>query len=252
MISYQFTMKVGPTPGKIIQLMKPELSIGREIANDIVISDADVSRRHARLTRKGDTYLLEDLASTNGTYVNGQRLTAPQILQPADQIRLGEAVMLVYDTLAVEGQPNGMESQPELIPVPEAAPIAAGDEMVAPPSPANIPPQPPASASPEAPASLAASLLGGMNRAPRVEPPQANLPAESAPAAVVYESEAPVDAPAGGEYPYTNYPSFQPAAPGPDDNRRIVKIGLIMGGAAVALLCLCAAVGLIAYLIFLE
>ena len=124
--------------------------------------------------------------------------------------------------------------------------------MVALPPAANIPPQPPAGASAEAPASLAANLLGGMNRAPRVEPPQANLPAESAPAAVVYESESPADAPAGGEYPYTNYPSFQDAAPGSDDNRRILKIGLIMGGAAVALLCLCAAVGLIAYLIFLE
>ena len=53
MIPYQFNMKIGPTPGKTIQLTKPELSIGRDLSNDIVISDADVSRKHARLVAAG-------------------------------------------------------------------------------------------------------------------------------------------------------------------------------------------------------
>jgi len=97
MISYQLNMKIGPTPGKLIQLGKAELLVGRELSNDIVISDADVSRKHARLVQQGDSYLLEDVGSTNGTFLNGQRLSAPQLLKPGDRIRLGETVEVVFE-----------------------------------------------------------------------------------------------------------------------------------------------------------
>jgi predicted component of type VI protein secretion system len=53
--------------------------------------DSEISRRHAQFRRLGDGRLLvEDLASTNGTYVNGQRISAPTILSPGDQIQLGK------------------------------------------------------------------------------------------------------------------------------------------------------------------
>ena len=50
--------------------------IGREPINDIMFANPEVSRRHARLTKRNQeqTYMLEDLGSTNGTYVNGRRL----------------------------------------------------------------------------------------------------------------------------------------------------------------------------------
>ena len=83
MLSFQLTMKVGPTPGNVIPLLKPELFIGRELANDIVISDADVSRRHARLSRQGDTYLLEDLAPSHYRIQGPQRLAQTVTLLPA-------------------------------------------------------------------------------------------------------------------------------------------------------------------------
>lgn len=95
--SFQLTMRVGPTPGKALQLNLPEMILGRDIQADLVIQDAEVSRRHARLTLQGNTYMIEDLGSTNGTFINGQRLMAPHVLQPGDLIMLGEKISLVYE-----------------------------------------------------------------------------------------------------------------------------------------------------------
>lgn len=111
MISYQLNMKLGPTPGKLIQLGKAELLVGRELSNDIVISDADVSRKHARLVQQGDSYLLEDVGSTNGTFINGQRLTAPQLLRPGDRIRLGETVELAFEKSAMDSDVTRLKSE---------------------------------------------------------------------------------------------------------------------------------------------
>jgi predicted component of type VI protein secretion system len=49
------------------------------------------------LTREGDGYVLEDLGSSNGTFVNSQKVTGPRKLKAGDQIRLGKAVTLVYE-----------------------------------------------------------------------------------------------------------------------------------------------------------
>ena len=132
MISYQLKMNAGPTPGKILQLAKPELFIGRDISNDVVIADADISRKHARLVLQGEGYLLEDLGSTNGTFLNGERLTAPQTLQPGDLIRLGEAVELVFELPVAEAIETVVEAQPGAYP--------AGPQ---PPLPQPAAPQPP-------------------------------------------------------------------------------------------------------------
>lgn len=111
MIPFQLNMKSGPTPGKIIQLVKPEISLGRDLGNEIVISDADVSRKHARLVMQGEGYLLEDLGSTNGTFVNGVRLSAPQALQSGDLVKLGETIELVYEQPGFDGQATVLAGQ---------------------------------------------------------------------------------------------------------------------------------------------
>lgn len=97
MAMYQVGAKTGPTAGKVYDLEKNELFIGRDLNNDIVINDPEVSRRHARLILQGKTYVLEDLGSTNGTVVNGQRLSGPYILKDGDDITLGETVNLTYE-----------------------------------------------------------------------------------------------------------------------------------------------------------
>jgi pSer/pThr/pTyr-binding forkhead associated (FHA) protein len=96
--SYQLTIQVGPNPGKTFPLNKPEMVIGRDVTADIVISDVEVSRKHAHLIAQQGGYLLEDLGSTNGTVVNGLRLTSPYLLHPGEQIVLGEHVTLVFET----------------------------------------------------------------------------------------------------------------------------------------------------------
>ena len=70
-----------------------QITIGRDPANSITINDAEISRRHARLTYQGGKYVLEDLGSTNGTFVNGIRVQGEQPLANGDSLRFGAVTM---------------------------------------------------------------------------------------------------------------------------------------------------------------
>jgi pSer/pThr/pTyr-binding forkhead associated (FHA) protein len=94
---YRLIVRQGPVPGQVFELTKNEISIGRDISNDIVINEAEVSRRHARLIQEGDRYRIEDLNSTNGTYIDGQRLIGPHILAIGEIIMFGDNVGTVFD-----------------------------------------------------------------------------------------------------------------------------------------------------------
>jgi hypothetical protein len=77
--------------GQVFVLDSAPLSIGRAANNDIPIGDdAYASTRHARFEPRRDGVYVEDVGSTNGTYVNGLRLTREQRLTPGDLIRIGE------------------------------------------------------------------------------------------------------------------------------------------------------------------
>jgi pSer/pThr/pTyr-binding forkhead associated (FHA) protein len=67
-----------------------------------VIADPAVSRRHAQISRQDDGYMIEDLNSTNGTFINAQRVVGAVPLTPGDLIELGTAVTLSYDTLDLD------------------------------------------------------------------------------------------------------------------------------------------------------
>jgi hypothetical protein len=95
--AYQLVLRSGPTPGTVFSLEKANMFIGRDLGNDIVINDAEVSRRHARLVMQGDSYVIEDLGSTNGTSVNGQRLTGPRLLKSGDAVTFGEKLNLAFE-----------------------------------------------------------------------------------------------------------------------------------------------------------
>ena len=88
----------GPTTGQEIELVKDEFVIGRIEGNDLVIPEPSVSRRHARLIRQGAQVLLEDLGSSNGTFINGQRLSTPFPLKSGDTFTLGHATRLKFQT----------------------------------------------------------------------------------------------------------------------------------------------------------
>jgi len=102
MAQYQFVMRSGPTPGVTFPLDGDQLTIGRDSTNGVAINDAEVSRKHARLMFQGGKYVLEDLGSTNGTFVNGQRLAGPVVLKPGDVVSLGEQIVLMYDAIAAD------------------------------------------------------------------------------------------------------------------------------------------------------
>lgn len=122
---YQLTVVSGPNPGKVFPLDKPELTVGRDLSNEIVINDAEVSRRHARLTFQPGGYLLEDLGSTNGSAVNGQRILSPYLLRPGEVISFGDHVTVVYESVVFDpdatqasasvryDQPQGQYNQPQ-------------------------------------------------------------------------------------------------------------------------------------------
>lgn len=73
-----------------VRLAKMQMSIGRSSRNDMCICDRFASRFHAELKCEGDQVFLSDADSANGTYLNGQRVSAPMLLRPGDLIRIGE------------------------------------------------------------------------------------------------------------------------------------------------------------------
>ncbi|MDD3470193.1 MAG: FHA domain-containing protein [Thermoguttaceae bacterium] len=79
--------------GSRFTLTESEIGLGRDISNGIRLHDTEVSRRHAVLVRQGDTYVLRDLDSANGTFVSGQRITEYR-LRPGDRIEVGGSILL--------------------------------------------------------------------------------------------------------------------------------------------------------------
>jgi pSer/pThr/pTyr-binding forkhead associated (FHA) protein len=102
---YQLVMQSGPTPGKTFPLEGDVIMIGREATNGIAINDAEISRRHSQLVFQGGKYVLSDLGSTNGTFVNGRRIVGQHILVPGEVVALGEQISLVFEVVA-QADPN--------------------------------------------------------------------------------------------------------------------------------------------------
>ncbi len=160
-MAFKLILKSGSDIGTTYPLEKTEIFLGRDLSNDIVINDPEVSRRHARLVLTGNTYAIEDLGSTNGTFLRGQRLTAPVVLTPSENITLGENVLIAYEfipidpdaTVAVFRRPAPSASQPvapiaqSVTPVPNYTPPVSpippqqvSQQSIA---PQYVPPQPP-------------------------------------------------------------------------------------------------------------
>jgi predicted ester cyclase/ketosteroid isomerase-like protein len=97
---FQLTIKKGPNPGRVIELTQAELTIGRDDSASLKIEDRALSRAHARLTKSSAGYTLQDLGSTNGTYVNGTAVSGVYTLVNGDVISLGAAVDLEFQKIA--------------------------------------------------------------------------------------------------------------------------------------------------------
>ncbi len=93
-------MQLGSAIGQVYTMVGDLLTIGRAPDNDIVLDDPQVSRYHAHVMRRGDEIVVEDMGSTNGTLVNGRRITTPHVLQPTETIAVGASVFSVEGFLA--------------------------------------------------------------------------------------------------------------------------------------------------------
>lgn len=140
---FRLVVKTGPSPGVAFDLTKEVTLLGRDVTNDIALGDAEVSRQHARLTRTPGGYVLEDLGSTNGSFVNGERLVAPRVLSAGDLLGMGENVTLSFEATSPEAAEtvmgaavrHGAPPSPEAM---EAATPAPGPSV----APAVVSPEP--------------------------------------------------------------------------------------------------------------
>jgi predicted Zn finger-like uncharacterized protein len=96
--SRRFSLAViqGFNAGEIFSINKPKMMIGRSDA-DIIVKDLEASRQHARLDVMGDRVILRDLSSTNGTFVNEQRITT-MTLENQQEFRIGTTIMMLIIT----------------------------------------------------------------------------------------------------------------------------------------------------------
>lgn len=85
--------------GQVFSLTRHPVAIGRQADNTIILSDPQASRHHASISWQAGTYLVQDMGSANGTYVNGQRIAAPTLLRPGDVLRVGGTLFDVRQTL---------------------------------------------------------------------------------------------------------------------------------------------------------
>ncbi len=109
--SYQLKMRSGPTPGKVFSLEQEEVRLGRDLASDIAINDPEVSRHHARFFMQDETIFIEDLGSTNGTFLNGTRISNPQQLRQGDVITFGEKIVMVFEKVIYDRDATVVSSQ---------------------------------------------------------------------------------------------------------------------------------------------
>src|SRR3984885_3667623 len=118
---------------------KPEVTIGRVQGNDIVLPKGNVSKRHARIVLKDGKFIIVDLKSTNGTYVNGRKITSPLVVKDADKIYIGDFIVGVDESSSSEGESSSSETGA----TPGAERTAAqGSPDARPPRPTELAPQP--------------------------------------------------------------------------------------------------------------
>jgi pSer/pThr/pTyr-binding forkhead associated (FHA) protein len=84
---------VNDLDGKRNVPLRDSVTIGRAASCDLVVSDNYVSNVHARIFAKDGAYWLEDLGSTNGTYVNRGKVSVPVAIGPGDEVRVGKATL---------------------------------------------------------------------------------------------------------------------------------------------------------------
>lgn len=168
---------------------KNEVTIGRVQGNDIVLPKGNVSKRHSRIVLKDGRFIVVDLKSTNGTYVNGRKITSPLVVKTGDKIYIGDFIMTLEEEAAAEAAAPPPAAPPARPGPPPLRPHAAPPSQ---PPPAPHQPPPPLPSQPQAapkpmPAQAAPQPM------PHAAPQPVHATPPAAPAAVMPHSEPPGD-----------------------------------------------------------
>src|SRR5881409_3198882 len=166
-----FLVKSGTLRGQRLQVRTPVANVGRADYNDLVLADGSVSTSHAKLQRREGVWVLVDLDSTNGTFVDGERVHGESPLAPGAAVRFGDVQLVFEPTDDAVGIAKGGGTQ--VLRTPHSVPPAAK------PTPSKpVPSKPPpaakaAPAVPAAPARAAPARPGGKpgGKRPQTAPP---------------------------------------------------------------------------------
>ncbi len=131
--NYRLTIIKGFNKGEVYPLEADEIIIGRGEENEIVLNIAEVSRTHAILTKAEEGFMIKDLGSTNGTYVDKKKIGGKYLLKPGDTVMLGEAIYMTYQA-DLDPEETLVTPRPEEIPGPEVTVVT--------PKPAEVPSEP--------------------------------------------------------------------------------------------------------------
>ncbi len=139
----KLVLQEGPLPETSLELGQTAVVIGRSPTADFVIGFAAVSGRHAQITVEDNHYSIKDLNSSNGTFINGDKLQGSRILQNGDQIRLGQTITLTFVSPSVdEALPPDATMLEQDVNLAEALPIAGDKPAAAPQKDASPAPEP--------------------------------------------------------------------------------------------------------------
>ncbi len=172
-------------PPTINNFDKREITIGRTPSNDVRIPEPGVSSSHARILYTDGSLTLIDLDSTNGTFVNGQRIQGPQMVQPGDEVYVCSHKL----GFEIAGAPGAATPGPASAPGPLGPPASAPPPIAGPPG--APPPMSPAPAMPgPAPRPRMDPSLPPPLNAPGSAPPMLGGPASSPPPQLAVPSPA--------------------------------------------------------------
>jgi pSer/pThr/pTyr-binding forkhead associated (FHA) protein len=118
-------VRSGTMKGRRLPVKVPVVNIGRADFNDVVIDDPSVSTSHAKLQRRDEVWVLSDLGSTNGTFVEGERLSGEVALGPGTTIKFGEVAVLFepLDESAPIRRASGTQVLSAVLPRAEVEPV---------------------------------------------------------------------------------------------------------------------------------
>src|SRR5579863_8374269 len=85
---------------------KNEINVGRVQGNDLMLPKGNVSKHHARLLYRDGRFIVTDLKSTNGTYVNGRKIAQATIVREGDKIYIGDFILRIDGGAEAEAQPG--------------------------------------------------------------------------------------------------------------------------------------------------